>query len=181
MPKVNKDLFLSLIMKLHDPYKTNARLLYLGNRADFNRLPASNRHHNNFVGGLRDHTINVMKLIPDIYNGISNSLDVFSTSLNFSLDETIYVGAIHDFGKVDQYLRHPKMDHSNLLLMMLKRNHIKISKDAYNAIVHHHGGYGPPGKLGYMAIIVHTADMIASQHLEKIDPIPYLDRYENNF
>jgi len=137
----------------------------------FSYAPASIFHHNNFIGGLLDHTIRVVEIADRMLPG--NSL-------------LITAALLHDVGKVYSYLYAPSiknstagmlLDHITLGLQFLPRVVAKIRKDGvnfdrqaelylYHCILSHQGKpeWGSPFPPAFEeAMILHYADLAASR------------------
>lgn len=94
-----------------DPQRVSARiLLQVFDRAEFReafyRAPAAVSHHQNYVGGLLEHTLNVTGLalaLADAYAPGPGGLTV--NSLPLPIDRTLIIaaGLLHDIGKIDTY------------------------------------------------------------------------------
>lgn len=69
-------------------------IMYLSEETDFFTAPGSTRFHNNYIGGLLVHSINV-------YNRLRNICQ--AEQLNVPMDTIIIAGALHDFCKANQY------------------------------------------------------------------------------
>jgi 3'-5' exoribonuclease len=138
----------------------------------FNNAPAARYYHHNYLGGLLEHTVNVLKLckkVSEIFQDLNEDL--------------LYTGAIlHDIGKIDVYdyklgtiLYSQKgnlLDH-----LFISADMVKIKMDATNfpeklkdqilhMILSHHGdvknGWGS-------AVTPKTAEAIALHHADNLD------------
>jgi len=138
---------------------------------EFYTAPAAKIHHHNYVGGLLDHTVEVLKISKTIYH-LFPEID----------KDLLYTGALlHDIGKIRAY------DYDNLTIKMSERGklldhlylsgvmveerleEVKISKELSNQLLHvilsHHGDV----KLGWgsivdpktpVAVALHYADLM---------------------
>lgn len=166
--------------------------------SDFRTSPASARYHNNFEGGLLEHTYNVLQCAKGI-----------AVMSNITSAETILIAAIcHDLSKIGTYkkgVRNRKVNgswesyevwennenpegsllaspglplgHSYASIDIAQR-YIKLTDKEKIAIAHHMGAIG----VGYNqmqevsdafrkcpeAVIIHLADMQASYILEEV-------------
>ena len=67
------------------------RLIEFLDKTDFYTAPASTRFHNNFEGGLAEHSLNVYKELKNLTQG------------EWSEETLIIVGILHDICKVNNY------------------------------------------------------------------------------
>ncbi len=67
------------------------RLIEFLDKTDFYTAPASTRFHNNFEGGLAEHSLNVYRELKELTNG------------EWSEETLIIVGLLHDICKVNNY------------------------------------------------------------------------------
>lgn len=136
----------------------------------FFEAPAAKEHHQAFVGGLLQHTVNVAQICLEMYK-----LD--SKNVNLSL---LLCGAIlHDIGKIKSYNYETKIERSTpgmliehiclglMILDRLKPEDFPITKFYHlcHLIVSHHGKreWGSPVEpMMKEAIILHNADMMDS-------------------
>lgn len=167
MPKKGNDLIRAMLLKIKDPYKTHALKLYKKYYTRFNEAPASKSYHLNFPGGLREHTLNVMICCKELYHAYFRIKDIFGQKQKVNYSKIIFVAFLHDLGKIHEYKEKPYRHHTNWIVDMLRENKIVLGEDLMNALFLHHGGYsGRRDKLNALAIILHSADMIASQVIE---------------
>ena len=150
-------------------------------RTDFFTAPASTRFHNNFEGGLAEHSLNVYNELKDLTKGAW-------------ADETlIIVGLLHDICKVNNYkveMRNKKnpdtgvwfqepyyttedlmpLGHGEKSVMIIQE-FIKLTKEELYAIRWHMGGYEPKENYNYisaayykypLAVYTHMADLNAT-------------------
>lgn len=139
---------------------------------EFYTAPAARIHHHNYVGGLLDHTVEVLK--------ISKTLHQLFPQLNKDL---LYTAALlHDIGKIRAYDYNNisiKMSEEGQLLNHLylsgnmvkeKLNELNISKDLSNQVLHiimsHHGEV----KLGWGSIVdPKTPEAVALHYADLLD------------
>lgn len=139
---------------------------------EFYTAPAAKVHHHNYVGGLLDHSVEVLK--------ISKTLHQIFPDLDKDL---LYAAALlHDIGKIKAYDYDNvsiKMSEQGILLnhlylsgMMVeeKLKELKISKDLSNQILHvilsHHGDV----KIGWGSVVdPQTPEAIALHYADLLD------------
>lgn len=139
---------------------------------EFYTAPAAKFHHHNYVGGLLDHTVEVLK--------ISKTLHQLFPELDKDL---LYTAALlHDIGKIRAYdydNLSTKMSEEGMLLDHLylsgvmveeKINELNISKDLSNQLLHiilsHHGDVSN----GWGSIInPKTAEAVALHYVDLMD------------
>lgn len=90
----NKQEFLNLVNQISIPGANIQGLLNWLEQTDFFTAPASTIYHNNFEGGLCDHTLNVYRSLVDLVN-INN--------VNIPRDSILVVSLFHDLSKVNFY------------------------------------------------------------------------------
>lgn len=157
-------------------------------KTDFYTAPASTRFHNNFEGGLAEHSLNVYKELKELTNGAWDE------------DTIIVVGLLHDICKVNNYkveMRNKKNPDTGVWFqepyyttedlmplghgeksVMLIQEFIKLTKEELYAIRWHMGGYEPKENYSYisaayykypLAVYTHMADLKATYIDEKIN------------
>ncbi len=67
------------------------KLIEFLEKTDFYTAPASTRYHNNFEGGLAEHSLNVYRALKELTNG------------EWPEETIIIVGLLHDICKVNNY------------------------------------------------------------------------------
>lgn len=171
-PKFNEDCFRSLIglMKLIK----NEKLLSACHAAlqeyqkDFTMKPAAHSHHHNYIGGLLQHTAEVMKFAYNIATAVDCDIDVVLTAAFF-----------HDIEKVKEYTLEgdylpyaTQVGHvvGSALTFMSYARMLYVNEKDIDKVVHcilaHHGKkeWGSPVEPQTPeAAIVHEADMISSR------------------
>lgn len=134
----------------------------------FKNAPASMYKHHNWVGGLLEHTLNV----------ISISLDILKVHDTLDRDLTLTGAIIHDIGKIDEFRMGSgiKVSDEGMLvghisqgleivtriLSAIKIDKIKVMK-LKHIILSHHGEleYGSPKRPAFPeALLIHYADEI---------------------
>jgi len=156
-------------------------------RTDFFEAPASTKFHNNFKGGLAEHSLNVYKELKDLTKG------------EWSEETLIVVGILHDLCKVNTYkveMRNKKnpdtgvwyqepyystedmmpLGHGEKSVLLISE-FIKLTKEELYAIRWHMGGFEPKENYNYiskafekyhLAVYAHMADIKATYIDEKI-------------
>ena len=140
--------------------------------SDLKIKPAANKHHHNYIGGLIQHTAEVMQV-------------AYSIARNFECNKDIIITATfyHDLMKTDEYTNEgdylpysSKIGHVVGSAYLFKQIALEnnVSKEIIDEVVHcilaHHGRkeWGSPVEPQTVeAAIVHEADMISS----RINPI----------
>ncbi len=171
------------------------KLLEYIKKSDFFTAPASYRFHNNFDGGLCQHSINVYNRLKRIV--INEYGENYTEKVS---DETIAIcGLLHDICKVDYYgteMRNVKVDgvwvqkpryviHDSLPYghgeksVYIINGFMRLSREEAIAINWHQGGFDPRVKAGVfsfsdayynypIAVLLNLADMQATYLDEKV-------------
>lgn len=93
--KEQKELFISLLRSTNREGIEDL-IDFLENKSDFFTAPASSKFHNNFEGGLLDHTLNV-------YRNFKNLLEMKNVHVE---EDSIIISALcHDLCKANYYLK----------------------------------------------------------------------------
>ena len=147
----------------------------------FTRLPASLKHHLSTEGGLIIHSMNVVKALQDLTEGLGLIWkDPTSTAI---------IGICHDLCKLEFYKTSPENDRyfvyndtpeydlgsHGMLSVVLAQKYIKLTDEEMYCIRFHMGAYEQKDWSKFDAAIrkypnvlyTHTADMIASKILER--------------
>ena len=164
------------------------KLIDFLDRTDFYEAPASTKFHNNFKGGLAEHSLNVYKELKELTNN------------NWSDETLIIVGILHDLCKVNTYkveMRNKKnqdtgvwyqepyyttedmmpLGHGEKSVMLISE-FIKLTKEELYAIRWHMGGFEPKENYNYiskafekypLAVYAHMADIKATYIDETIN------------
>lgn len=151
--------------------------LYL---SDFIKKPAANKHHHNYIGGLIQHTAEVMKIAYSVGSCVLVNMDYIIVGSFFhdimKICEYSDEGVFQDYGK--------NIGHVVGSALCFENNAFKFNvdqkdiKEIIHVILSHHGKkeWGSPVEPQTAeAIIVHNADMISSY----INPV-YLSNTEIN-
>jgi hypothetical protein len=169
-------------------------ITYLENESDYFTAPASTKYHNNFVGGLAEHSYKVMEIL-------NQKNQQFN--LNIPLDSIIICGLLHDLCKCNFYVKGKKnvkegkkpdgrdnwvekevweiddqlpLGHGSKSIIILQR-FIPMSEFEVLAINFHMGipedyemknAYNKATEKYPAIITLHTADLESSYLLEKI-------------
>ncbi len=150
-------------------------------KTDFFIAPASTKFHNNFEGGLAEHSLNVYKELKALTNG------------EWPEETIIIVGILHDICKVNNYkveMRNKKnpdtgvwfqepyyttedlmpLGHGEKSVMLISE-FIKLTKEELYSIRWHMGGFEPKENYSYvsgayykypLAVYTHMADIKAT-------------------
>lgn len=160
------------------------KLIEFLEKTDFFTAPASTKYHNNFEGGLLQHSLNVYKALEKLAG------DKYP-------EETIRIIALlHDvckvnFYKVDyrnkkdetgQWIKEPYYTTDDMMPLghgeksvMIISEFIKLTKEELYSIRWHMGGYEPKENYGYisktfekypLAVYTHMADLMATYIME---------------
>lgn len=93
----NRQEFISLIKQVNIPGADIEGLLNWLDNSDFYYAPASTQYHNNFEGGLCEHSLNVYKQLVNLVNMNQSYLPYYDPS------SLLVVGLLHDASKIDFY------------------------------------------------------------------------------
>lgn len=182
----NKELIFKLIDKLPTGRKEKVKSMLNGPVGDiYFTAPASLReeYHSCFVGGLAQHSLNVVKYLRKLSDALCPG--------EYSSDTQIFVGLFHDLGKAgdgehDYYVPNPSdwhrskgmlyevnkdcayMPTSERGLYLLQLYGIEVSPEEYLAIRLNDGQYDETNrnyrmKEPKLALLVHWADMWATK------------------
>ena len=89
------------IFQTHIHREGSAELLdYLLNKSDFFTAPASARFHGSYVGGLREHSVNVFRCLVD-YLARPRTREVYQ--LDYPMESVAIVALLHDLCKIGCY------------------------------------------------------------------------------
>jgi hypothetical protein len=149
-------------------------IAYLEDRTDWLTSPASMRYHGSYVGGLVDHSVDVV----DIALGMKSALE---ERLEKEIEGRVeLVGLFHDVGKVGLYIREGSrsrvwyfnekvvaMPHSVRSLYVISR-FVVLSEVEWQAIYAHNGQYVEHNKEIAMkeaplTLLLHMADVWAAR------------------
>ena len=157
------------------------KLIEFLEKTDFFIAPASTKFHNNFEGGLAEHSLNVYKELKELTKG------------EWPEETLIIVGLLHDICKVNNYkveMRNKKnpetgvwfqepyyttddmmpLGHGEKSIMLISE-FIKLTKEELYSIRWHMGGYEPKENYSYissayykypLAVYTHMADIKAT-------------------
>jgi len=138
---------------------------WLINESDFFTAPASGRFHNNYNGGLYDHSMNVLKYSKDLY---LSSKKIDSSFPTLSAESLIICALHHDLCKVNFYgksnawvkdgykwveyeiykpglVNELPIGHGEKSVMILLQQGFELTDDEMLAIRWHMGPYGETG------------------------------------
>ena len=147
-------------------------------RTDFFKAPASTKFHNNFEGGLAEHSLNVYKSLKELTNG------------QWADETLIIVGLLHDICKVNNYkveMRNKKdpdtgnwyqepyyttedmmpLGHGEKSVMLIQE-FIKLTKEELYSIRWHMGGYEPKENYNYISNAYYKYPLAAYTHMADI-------------
>lgn len=167
-------------------------LNWLIKKTDFFTAPASTKYHNNYDGGLFDHSENVLKSAKSLYLFSKENNHNFN---HISMDSIIIASLHHDLCKTNFYKKDTawvknnnkwqKYDtykvvnedfpfgHGDKSVVLLLKQGFELSNTEMLAIKWHMGPYGETGKDYELAKnnnlvnLIHLADASASMLLEK--------------
>lgn len=160
-------------------------LIEVMEQGGFYEAPCSGAHHLSRIGGLLEHSLNVLDLARNLNKAFG---DLYK-------DETIIIVALlHDLGKMGDHNKanyvenilksgkqsadKPYVTNKDLTYIphevrsaMIAERYIKLSEEEETAILWHNGLYSTfkydiPGKETPLYLILHTADMYASRFIE---------------
>lgn len=135
----------------------------------FFKAPASTKHHQNWEGGLAEHSYSVLRKLIFLNSRLG---------LDFSLDSMIIVALLHDICKIDCYTIHEdktitwnedaRPGHGKKSVAIISE-FIKLTKEEEEAIAYHMGAYekneytwselSQVYKRNKLAFYLHVADM----------------------
>ena len=145
---------------------------YLGKQDAFYNAPASVKYHNNTIGGLAKHSLDVYREAKTMYEDFVN----MGEKLPFGMDSIILCSLLHDVCKMDEYEKEgPSPQHTSKWvkngphgvksLRCLKRWHLELSKEEQMAIIWHMGNYAKDAMKEFNTFF----DEVATQsHLVKL-------------
>jgi len=171
-------------------------------RLGYLSCPASHSHHNSCEGGLLDHSICVTDVLLALRRAVWNDLDLANKG-NLSVDSCIFVGLVHDVGKLGvpgrpYYIKdakaasgydynnnnHPPvyMEHSQRSLLIVS-HFVDLAAWEAQAIVGHDGQYisaniGMRNRETPLTLLLHFADMWSASQIEQTYSIPNSDIFQ---
>lgn len=94
----NKMEFLQLVSQINIPNADTGGLVEFLDKADFFTAPASTKYHNNFEGGLCQHSLNV-------YHSLCNLYEQYKEVIPYEIDKNslLICGLFHDISKTNFY------------------------------------------------------------------------------
>ena len=177
------DELLSLIVDRREQVERFEQYLKM---TDWRHAPASGKHHNNYAGGLVQHSVNVTNNLLTLKNALYPVL---------SDESCVIVGLYHDAGKAglpdmpyyipqtndwrvrnlnEKYINNNKFLHIDVPTVSLYSllPYVTLYPEEVQAIRYHDGAYDPINesvklKECPLTLMVHWADMWASQVMEK--------------
>lgn len=136
----------------------------------FKHSPASIKHHQNYIGGLLEHTVKILNMAQNLLTSYSSlNQDLLFTGIFF-----------HDVGKIKEYECQIRPEHTDegrlvghtvLGILMVEEKIKQIKNFPYDLLMHlrhlmvsHHGErmYGAP-------VVPMTAEALALHYLDNID------------
>ncbi len=142
-----------------DKTKGIVKQIFEQNKESFFSEPAAKIKHQNYSGGLADHTA--------LATMIAYYLCKTQGYMNVRSDDAMISALFHDWEKIGNYNRQNyKMfrNDDDVIYFLRDRGLITERNKIANGIFHAHGGWSPrPGLHLPIAIIVHFSDMAASQ------------------
>jgi len=152
------------------------------NTEKFYDAPASTGYHHNYPGGLAEHSLDVVEIAIEAYNGWKNR-DIVK---DVCIADIIMVGLLHDVGKAidGYYIKHvstnngrvsysygpnAKIPHEYISGWLASKN-LDISLPVFTAILMHNGLYTGTGSSimnkhdeSQLAYLIHIADMMSAR------------------
>lgn len=139
----------------------------------FHELPASTKFHHSWKGGLYDHTLEVIEFAIKIFE-VTNHQE---KGHGFTKDDVIFISFVHDFDKLDKYLKNPypsgdqdfiynrnrtDVNDDAKIVSILSEFGIKFESKHLNALTFSHGGWSiDRGKMEPLATLIHCADILS--------------------
>ena len=146
------------------------------------RAPASTNNHNNCLGGLAKHSLEVYQEAKAMYEHLLKS----GETLSFGMDSIILCSLLHDVCKMDEYvMKNGKSEHTKHYNggnphgmkseRLLRRWHLELNDEERKAIVWHMGDHTKDAMAEYnttykavaasskLAELIHNADSIAAK------------------
>jgi len=177
---------------LSEPYRSLAQHILLDDERwdKFKTCPAAKKHHGAKRGGLILHTIGVVETIKGIRATYLPSLIIpFDTTGTINWDMLIFMGLVHDIGKINEYVWESVIDYrkENLVEHKFMAVYYVVTANASIAnplpetelqkvlysLLSHHGAFGgteiqPKSAEDW---ILHLADMIDSRIVGAVEGV----------
>ena len=162
---------------------------YMTNEGDFFTAPCSTRFHLNGIGGLAEHSLNVLKQMRIWSN------DEIKRDNSISNENIIIVSLLHDLGKayyrgkpnyIPNILKSGKISEAKpfeinkdrlcvpheVVSLQIATKYIELTEDEEFAILYHNGLYVPSGRdlngnERPLQTLLHHADLWVSRFVEK--------------
>lgn len=162
----------------------------MGKHDVFFRAPASVSYHNNSIGGLARHSLEVYQEAKAMFDALLKS----GQKLSFDIDSIILCSLLHDVCKMDEYVMNAKArpdhtkqyNHDNPHGMKsdrcLRRWHLNLNDEERQAIIWHMGDHAKDAMAEYnttykavaagskLVELIHNADSIAAKKALKNIP-----------
>ena len=141
-------------------------------------MPASTKYHQNWKGGLYDHTCQVMTIALDFYEKRKRDF-----MMKINRDDVILTTFLHDFDKLDKYAVNPKADEKGehpfiwnykkeainsiaQIIHYLVPYNLQLKEKHLNALTFSHGGWTRDrGQMNALATVLHCADLWSTRIL----------------
>ena len=168
---------------------------YLGKRDAFYNAPASVNYHNNTIGGLARHSMDVYREAKTMYEDLINK----GEQLSYGMDSIILCSLLHDVCKMDEYVmkegrpEHTKHynggnPHGMKSERCLHRWHLALKNEERDAIIWHMGNFAKDATKEYgttydkvaavspLVKLIHEADSRAAKNNSPIQVICMTNR-----
>jgi len=176
---VKNDIRFYLEKYLHENLKEKVLKLYESVNDDLNFWPASIKYHHNFIGGLYQHTLEVIEYALRMYDAFEEE---FKKKLVLKSD-VVLLAFVHDLEKIGKYVENKDYNSEEFKpnVYEFKYNYSKIDMNdcaqvvricakygiilndrQLNAITFAHGGWSlDKGDMLSLAAIIHMADLFS--------------------
>lgn len=156
-------------------------IMYLEEKTEWFKSPASTRYHGSYEGGLIEHSVNVAELCLKLKKFLAPEISICSA---------VFTGLMHDIGKVGLYVQKPPTEkqlqygypgsivyNDNILLKHEERSiqmiqeYVHLSEDEYLAIRFHNSPWDGNKDCAFykckLMTILQNADYWATIYMEK--------------
>ena len=166
-----------VINKLSTSRRQEVLTMFNSIEHEFMETPASTKYHGNYLGGLFDHTMNVIKISKVLYATLKPE---------FTLESLIFCALVHDIGKIGSkeepmynilvnasepgYCEikynpriSPNMNHEQWTIYYLMKFKIQVSAGELFAIINHAGPYTQWKTETPLQLMLHSADNLSAK------------------